>query len=60
MLTVIDIAHVHLGAGAAPVQPFFFCAWNHSTEPGWGHGLSGLRFAALLGGFRVPAGQTQI
>ena len=18
------------------VQPLFFCAWNHSTEPGWG------------------------
>jgi hypothetical protein len=38
MLTVIDIAHVHLGAGAALVQPLFFCAANHSTEPGWGTG----------------------
>jgi hypothetical protein len=31
---VIDITHVHLGAGAAMVQPFFFCASNHSIEPG--------------------------
>jgi hypothetical protein len=36
MLTVIDITHVHLGAGAALVQPFSFCSANHSTEPGWG------------------------
>jgi hypothetical protein len=33
---VIDIMHTHLGAGAAMVQPFFFCASNHSIEPGWG------------------------
>jgi hypothetical protein len=33
---VIDITHLHLGAGAAMVQPFFFCASNHSIEPGWG------------------------
>jgi hypothetical protein len=26
----------HLGAGDTMVQPFFFCASNHSTEPGWG------------------------
>jgi hypothetical protein len=38
MLTVIDIAHVHLGAGAALVQPFFLCASSHSIEPGWGIG----------------------
>jgi hypothetical protein len=35
---VIDITHVHLGAGAAVVQAFFFCASNHSIEPGWGTG----------------------
>ena len=33
---VIDIMHTHLGAGAAMAQPFFFCASDHSTEPGWG------------------------
>ena len=33
---VIDIMHTHLGAGAAMVQPFYFCASNHSIEPGWG------------------------
>ena len=33
---VIDIMQTHLGAGTAVVQPFFFCASNHSTEPGWG------------------------
>jgi hypothetical protein len=33
---VIDIRHTHLGSGAAMVQPFFFCASNHSIEPGWG------------------------
>ena len=32
---VIDITPTHRGAGVA-VQPFFFCASNHSTEPGWG------------------------
>ena len=33
---VIEIMHTHLGAAAAMVQPFFFCASNHSIEPGWG------------------------
>jgi hypothetical protein len=33
---VINIMHTHLGAGAAMVQPFFFCASSHSIEPGWG------------------------
>ena len=33
---VIDITHTHLGARGAMVQPFFFCASNHSIEPGWG------------------------
>ena len=33
---VIDIMHTHLGAGAAMAQPFFFCASDHSIEPGWG------------------------
>ena len=34
---VICIMQTYLGAGAAMVQPFFFCcASNHSTEPGWG------------------------
>ena len=30
---------IHLGAGAAMVQPCLFSAaniWNHSVEPGWG------------------------
>jgi hypothetical protein len=38
---VIDIMHTHLGAGAAMVQPFFFCASDHSTEPGWGTDCTG-------------------
>jgi hypothetical protein len=33
---VIAVMQIHLGAGAAMVQPFFFCASDHSTEPGWG------------------------
>ena len=28
----------------------FFCVWNHSIEPGWGHGLNRLWLAALRGG----------
>jgi hypothetical protein len=33
---LIAVMHTHLGAGAAMVQPYFFCASDHSTEPGWG------------------------
>jgi hypothetical protein len=33
---LIAVMHTHLGAGAAMVQPFFFCASDHSTEPRWG------------------------
>ena len=33
---VIEIMQTYLGVGAAMVQPFFFCASNHSTEPGCG------------------------
>jgi hypothetical protein len=36
MLRFSRSCNTHLGAGAAMVQPFFSCAWNHSTEPGWG------------------------
>jgi hypothetical protein len=39
------------------VQPFFFCASNHSIEPGWGTVLTGcglLRSAAAAGVYRVP------
>jgi len=37
------------------VQPFFFCASDHSHRAGLGHGLSRLWLAALRGGFDVLA-----
>ena len=36
MSRVIEIVQTYLGVGAAMVQPFFFCASNHSTEPSCG------------------------
>jgi len=46
MLRLIDIMQTYLVAGADMVQAFF-CVWNHSIEPGWGHGLNRLWLAAL-------------
>jgi hypothetical protein len=43
---VIEITQTHLGAGAAMVQPFFFCASNHSVKPGWGSLAEGARLAS--------------
>src|SRR6516162_11069241 len=52
---VIDIMHTHLGAGAAMVQPFFFCASDHSTEPG--HALNRLWLVAHRGGLGLRAAE---